>query len=254
MARMSSGQTTRWRLWVRKMNSERRNINRQAPDAVQMIEAGQTVVDCGCYGWRLAEQCRLMGAQLIGVDQAVPPQIPEGVEFAMVRGLAIELDSDCADLVIASHILEHIQEPIAFMRELMRITRPGGLVWIEAPSELSAMTSASNEADDHSFSSFWDDPTHVRPWSPGAMYRLALSCQCMPVAIGRCDAGGIPSTRMVGRKPKDCHGVSPTRYVSLRNIEPGIENAWRHVWGNGDCQSDTSPIVQVAIDASQAQT
>ena len=150
----------------------------------------------------------------------------------MIRGLAIELDDDVADVVVASHILEHIQEPVAFMRELMRITRPGGVIWIEAPSELAAMTCASNDPEDHSFSSFWDDPTHVRPWSPGAMYRLALSCQCMPVAISRCDAGGIPSTRMIGRKPMDCHAAPSTRYVSLRNVSPGIENAWDHVWGN----------------------
>lgn len=213
------------------MNQESRSINRQAPPVNEVIGAGVTVVDCGCYGWRLVDHCRLVGAHLIGVDQAKPPEIPSDVKFAMARGLAIELGDDEADVVVASHILEHIQEPVAFMRELMRITRPGGLIWVEAPSELAAMVVSSDDPEDHSFHSFWDDPTHVRPWSPGAMYRLALSVQCLPVAISRCDAGGIPSTRMVGRKPINCFAAPSTRYVSLRGVGPGVEHAWSHVWG-----------------------
>lgn len=214
------------------MNQERSSANRQAPPVNEVIGAGATVVDCGCYGWRLVEHCRLVGAQLIGVDQAEPPEIPSGVKFARILGHAIDLGDDVADVVVASHILEHLQEPIAFMRELIRITKPGGLVWVEAPSELAEMAASSNDPEDHSFQSFWDDPTHVRPWSPGAMYRLALSCQCLPIAISRCDAGGIPSTRMVGRKPINCHAAPPTRYVSLRGVGPGVLDAWNHVWGN----------------------
>lgn len=191
-----------------------------------------TVVDCGCFGWRLAQQCSLVGAKLIGVDQVEPPHRPSGAEFAAMRGLSIDLEDNIADVVIASHILEHIHEPVAFLRELMRITNPGGLVWIEAPSELATMTVASSDPEDHSFCSFWDDPTHVRPWSPGALYRLALSCQCLPLAISRCDAGGIPSTRMLGRKPLDCVSAPSTRYVSLRGVAPGIHNAWAHIWGS----------------------
>lgn len=214
------------------MNNERRSINHQAPPVSDLILQGATVVDCGCYGWRLAEHCLQVGSRLIGVDQAEPPNIPAGVCFAIMQDLTIDLENGVADVVVASHILEHIQEPVIFLSELLRITRPGGLIWIEAPSELAAMAVASSDPEDHSFDSFWDDPTHVRPWSPGAMYRLALSCRCIPVAISRCDAGGIPSTRMIGRKPMDCQVAPSTRYVSLRGVAPGVENAWNHVWGS----------------------
>lgn len=54
----------------------------------------------------------------------------------------------------------------------MRITRRGGVIWIEAPSELAVQPVSSSDAEDHSFESFWDDPTHIRPWTPGALYRL----------------------------------------------------------------------------------
>ena len=206
-------------------------VDRNVPAVDEVIRQGMTVVDCGCYGWRLAELCARSGASLIGVDQAEPPGRPQGASFAAVGEGVIALDDDVADVVVASHVLEHVVTPVAFMWELMRITRRGGVIWIEAPSELAVQPVSSSDAEDHSFESFWDDPTHIRPWTPGALYRLALSCHCMPLAISRCDAGGIPSTRMMARKPFIFDDVKEPRYVSLRGVLPGVANAWAHVWG-----------------------
>lgn len=214
------------------MKSEFHSVNRPVQPISDFLVRGATVVDCGCYGWRLSERCQSVQARLIGVDRSEPPGRPKYVEFAAMEGGDIHLPSDDADVVIASHILEHLQEPLAFMQELMRITRPGGVIWVESPSELSALRVASSDPEDHSFASFWDDPTHVRPWSPGALYRLAIACRCVPLAISRCDADGIPSTRMVCRKPIGTHPASTPRYVGLRTVNPGIENAWNHVWSN----------------------
>ncbi|ART57247.1 hypothetical protein CBP36_19620 (plasmid) [Acidovorax carolinensis] len=202
-----------------------------APSAEFIINQGATVVDCGCYGWRLADRCEQVGAMLIGVDQSEPPGRPRNVTFAPISAGVIALPDGVADVVVASHVLEHVIAPVEFMWELTRITSPGGLIWLEAPSELSAKPIASTEADDHSFESFWDDPTHIRPWTPGALYRLALSCHCVPLAISRCDAGGIPSARMVARKSAVIQPAMRPRYVSLRNVPPGVQNAWAHVWG-----------------------
>lgn len=212
------------------MMNELLSVNRSVQPISDFIVRGSTVVDCGCYGWRLSEPCQSVQARLIGVDRSEPPGRPTGVDFAAMEGTEIDLPNEVADFVIASHILEHLQEPLAFMQELMRITRPGGVVWIESPSELSALRIASSDPEDHSFVSFWDDPTHVRPWSPGALYRLAISCQCVPVAISRSNTDGIPSCRMVCRKPIDGHQVSTPKYVGLRSVSPGISNAWNHIW------------------------
>lgn len=206
-------------------------LKQSVPLAWEVITCGMKVVDCGCYGWRLADHCTRVGATLIGVDQVEPPNKPPSAEFAMIRDGVMSLPDGYADVVVASHIQEHVIDPVAFMQELMRVTRPGGLIWIEAPSELSAIPCASDDAEDHEFVNFWDDPTHIRPWTPGAMYRLALSCHCLPLGIGRCDAGGIPATRMLGRKPEDAVVALPSRYVSLRGVDPGVGNAWVHVWG-----------------------
>lgn len=214
------------------MTNELLSVNRSVQPIDNYIDRDSVVVDCGCYGWRLSEPCQSAQARLIGVDRSEPPGRPNGVDFAAMKGTDIDLPNETADLVIASHILEHLQEPLAFMQELMRITRPGGVIWIESPSELSALRIASSDPEDHSFVSFWDDPTHVRPWSPGALYRLAISCRCVPVGISRSNADGIPSCRMVCRKPIDDYKASTPKYVGLRSVNPGISNAWNHIWSN----------------------
>jgi len=190
----------------------------------------EVVVDCGCYGWRLAPLCEHYGHTLVGVDRVEPPGRPSGVSFARGSGSNIELQDDLSSMTVASHILEHVIEPVSFFGEMMRITRPGGLLYVEAPSELSALPRASDHPEDHRFVSFWDDPTHVRPWTPGALYRLALSCNCYPVGVSRANSGGIPCVRLLGTKPLDCRGAPPVAYVSLRGVPPGVKAAWNHVW------------------------
>lgn len=191
-----------------------------------------TVVDCGCYGWRLAQTCAQHGHRLIGIDKNHPSSLPAGVEFAAITERGIEMEADSVDVVVASHVIEHVNDPITFFRDLIRILRPGGVLWIEAPSELSAMPPSSDTPHDHSFQNFWDDPTHVRPWTPSSFYRLSISCHAIPVAISRADAGGIPSVRMACIKPLDAAGALPYAYLSLRDVAPGITNAWAHAWGS----------------------
>ncbi len=203
------------------------------PDASETISGlspQSAVLDIGCFGWRLAEVCALHGHSLIGLDRAEPPGRPANAGFAAMSGPQLHLDDDAGHLTVASHVLEHIDQPVAFFAELVRVTAPGGLIWIEAPSELSAMPRASDDASDQAFISFWDDPTHVRPWTPAALYRLALSCQCLPIACGRALTGAIHVSRMLARKPLGLQGRPPVTYVSLADVAPGLEAAWRAVW------------------------
>jgi SAM-dependent methyltransferase len=198
---------------------------------VARLPEDSTVLDVGCFGWRLAEQSLAQRVRLVGADLAEPPGRPHGVGYASIKDNQISMPDSQCDLVVATHVLEHVVDAMGFMRELVRAAKPGGLIFLEAPSELACIPPSSNDPSDHRFLSFWDDPTHVRPWTPGAMYRLALSCQAMPVSIQRADAGGIPSVQMIAQKPTWVAGRGQHRFVSLRKVEAGLQNAWEAVWG-----------------------
>lgn len=47
----------------------------------------------------------------------------------------IKLADDCVDVTIAAQVLEHIPNPIPGIKELVRITRPGGKIYVSVPNE-----------------------------------------------------------------------------------------------------------------------
>jgi len=87
------------------------------------------------------------GTQVSYVDRLLPdehrrlfPELGEGVEFPntdIVCDLDVDrlkpLDDQSQDFVIASHVLEHVAEPIGLLDEIHRVLRPGGTALILLP-------------------------------------------------------------------------------------------------------------------------
>ncbi|MBX6367979.1 MAG: class I SAM-dependent methyltransferase [Rhodospirillales bacterium] len=213
---------------------------------VRALPSDARVLDVGCLGWTVAAlRPELRHA---GCDIEEPDKIPEGAEFRVVdlREGPLPFEDDRFDLVVASHVIEHLPNPIPAFGEMLRVCRPGGLVYVEAPSDRSALYSWGGRQDRAFIFSFYDDPTHVgRPWTPQALYRLALYHGCEPVSAAydaerlgwlklpprlimaalRGDDDAIVdawwkavgwSCHLVCRKPASARGRLPFRYFSLK--------------------------------------
>lgn len=160
--------------------------------AYSLTPRGGAVLDVGCLGFRqqaIARQLGRLDLRHSGTDVAVPDEpLPEAFEFRkgdLDRG-GIPFPDDSHDLVIASHVLEHVRRPVEAFAEFVRVCRPGGHVYVEAPSERALLLPGMPFDHDKFFSlSFYDDPTHVsRPWTPQSFYRLACYYGCSPVRVG----------------------------------------------------------------------
>jgi hypothetical protein len=199
-------------------------------DTVAALPPGSTALDVGCAGWmlpRLAAACGRGDLVHLGADLHLePPGRPEGARFLPIPEDGARFAGPVADLVVASHCLEHSARPIPFFGALLEACRPGGLVYVESPSERSALAAAAEDPRDHAFLSFWDDPTHVRPWTPGALYRLALGHAALPLRCGRLDRDGIPCAALLCRRGER----NGYRYVSLKDVPWGPEAALASVW------------------------
>lgn len=211
------------------------------------LPAGARVIDLGCLGWRLMQPCLTRGLLPSGADIGKPAHIPEHASYySMHLSGQVDAPAEWFDLTVASHVLEHMQEVYRFVHSMMRITRPGGYVWIEALSELSLGLSEHSPVEFNEFESFYTDPTHLRPLPPGAMYRLALANYLVPLAIARCEQHfgqtPFPCTRMLARKPLNvpAEAYLGSRYVSLRGSGLGLAAAWSTVW-NEDLPTFSAP-------------
>jgi len=191
-----------------------------------------TVIDVGCHGWvipALAEQVGRYDLRHIGADLGDEPPggRPSGVGFLPIPRDGEIFSDPIADLTISRHCLEHSARPIDTFAALLHATRPDGFIYVEAPSELSCRGVSSHDARDHEFNCFWDDPTHIRPWPPAALYRLALGFGAYPMRCGRLTRWGIPCSALLAQK---IDHQTQYRYVSLNDTPFGVGSALRKIW------------------------
>jgi SAM-dependent methyltransferase len=82
----------------------------------------------------------------VNVDSFPLPGVDHVVDFD--EKPILPLDDDTVEHSEASHVIEHIHNPLPFMQELWRVTQPDGTVTFRCPY------GSSDDAD--------EDPTHVR--------------------------------------------------------------------------------------------
>ena len=85
-----------------------------------------TVLDYGGGDGTLISELRASRKAVFDIGGSAPI---EGIES--VADLREEWD-----LVVCAQTLEHVTDPLSTMQELMRITRPGGAIYLEVPNEI----------------------------------------------------------------------------------------------------------------------
>ncbi|MEO6433523.1 MAG: bifunctional 2-polyprenyl-6-hydroxyphenol methylase/3-demethylubiquinol 3-O-methyltransferase UbiG [Sphingomicrobium sp.] len=102
--------------------------------------AGRSAVDVGCGAGLLAEPLARLGATVTAID-AAPEVIAVAREHAAGMALAIDYramgveDLDGTfDLVTSMEVVEHVADPMAFVRALAARVAPGGLLLMSTPN------------------------------------------------------------------------------------------------------------------------
>jgi len=77
--------------------------------------------------------CQFLGADIDvrSIESAGSADLPANVRFVTIDALGEE---DPFDLVIASEVLEHVEDPPAFLNRLRELTRPGGRLILTVPN------------------------------------------------------------------------------------------------------------------------
>jgi 2-polyprenyl-6-hydroxyphenyl methylase/3-demethylubiquinone-9 3-methyltransferase len=101
---------------------------------------GKTALDVGCGAGLLAEPLARLGAKVTGID-AAPELIAVARAHAEAQGLVIdylplpvEQVGGTYELVTCLEVIEHVAEPLAFLRALVDRLAPGGLLILSTPN------------------------------------------------------------------------------------------------------------------------
>lgn len=128
-------------------------------------------VDLGCGRGEWMELLQEIGFNVRGVD------LDQGMLTACLEhGLTVQkadalttlqnLPTDSITLISAFHLVEHLrfEDAQALISQALRVLKPGGLLIMETPNPENIVVGAS---------SFYLDPSHVRPIPPGLLSFMA---------------------------------------------------------------------------------
>jgi SAM-dependent methyltransferase len=133
------------------------------------IGADDIVLDFGCGETPLTQFVAALPAELILVDtdaakleaaqRHIAHKTPRTVRTLVVQG-ALPLPDASVTRVVATEVLEHVEDPERSLRELIRVARPGSLFLISVPHERSENTQRPFVAAD-----YFERPNHIRVFS-----------------------------------------------------------------------------------------
>lgn len=124
-----------FRLFLVEQSDPDRFYSALAEDSVDQLGgfaalAGARVLDVGGGPGYFGAAFERAGASYVAVDVDVADDGPAAGRALRASGAALPLRDASVDIAYSSNVVEHVPEPLALLREMARVTVPGGLVFV----------------------------------------------------------------------------------------------------------------------------
>jgi SAM-dependent methyltransferase len=160
---------------------------------------GGTHIDVGCGSGTRARELPGGNWRYVGVDVVRHPGFPREGELvtANLDRDPVPIADGHADVVVSAETIEHVENPRALMRELVRLVRPGGWVFVTTPNQLSVASLLCLLARGE-FQYFQRAPgmypAHITALLEVDLRRISEECSLVDVDVVYSASGRVPFT------------------------------------------------------------
>ena len=170
-------------------------IYRAVANVVLARGGSGVLADIGCGRGALWTHLRTSFTTCIGVDVVRYDALDPHVDFrrADLDRPPLPIETDGVNAAIAVETIEHLENPRGFVRELVRITRPGGLVVITTPNQRSLLSLLTLVATGE-FSAFRENsyPAHRTALLEVDLRRITHECGIRDLHVRHTMRGRMP--------------------------------------------------------------
>jgi glycosyltransferase involved in cell wall biosynthesis/SAM-dependent methyltransferase len=185
-------------------------------------ERHEVVVDLGCGRGDCGRRLDGTFGTYIGCDVVRYANFPEvpSISFRQVdlNQPPYPLAEASADVVVSIETIEHVENPRALVREMVRIVKPGGWILVTTPNQLS-LASKLNLLVRNEFQAFQEAPglypAHITALVEADLRRIARECGLVEVDVRYTDKGRIPFTGLHWPRKAGLNGRSFSDGVML---------------------------------------
>jgi len=165
----------------------------------RLHRGGGTLIDVGCGQGALRNYVQDRFDHYIGIDVVRYSEFPRDcmLYLADLEDVRWACGLPAAEVVVAIETIEHLENPRAFLRQLRQLLKPGGVLIVTTPNQLSLLSKATLLFKNQ-FNAFQERPglypAHLTALLETDLVRIAGESQLCDVEICYSDSGRVPGT------------------------------------------------------------
>lgn len=102
-----------------------------------------------------------------------PPSVLRSYARVDLDDELLPYERESFDCIRIAHVVEHLHRPSLLFSQVRGLLRVGGIVYVSAPNERSLLVPSLGLVHAvHGPLNFYDDPSHLRPWTSHGIYCL----------------------------------------------------------------------------------